>query len=814
METHYPIRRGDNKNADELNKIMLQLQREKHGRWLSGSNGMWHGGIHISRNMAPQSLINPQDSGNAVPLQCMAGGEIVAWRVGEDYFPGKIGDTELKYSTSFLLVRSVHKPAEDNSTWLTFYTLYMHLAPLSSYPKRQTYRITRRGNGLKMRQYNGNESSGQDAPAVVADNYLKSGDQIQVEQQKTFLLSNKQPELFGLAQKIQNGTATGSKFWTSIRPDFAAPEGEQYGSLPGWMSEAIKEGKYDEVVCPSVRINIEAGDPIGFLGRDDAPGKYGAITTDWFTHIEVTSNDGNMPGFLTNPGHLETGQRFVLIREAQQLYHAEEKATKRLFEPMNVFTTRADTRQIISLEAAQPWEDEGVMWYKIRPHTWIRQDGVDVVNQNELSRLKFMALEQEPARNFQQSLAQKWVSSAFRWISGETLPEQGLESRGVSENYAYLADKLDLNQDGKVSAQEMDMYRLPVEHGLRNRDPEIDFLLRRLVVKHESEWYGDSAHPKWQRLLETLSGDNLAYARQWLDAHEWMSKVPALSKDEAVWHFHPVEFLDVLGRSTCACGRDLTIDEMQKIVVNVKVEKLSSYLKELNIGFKKFGIKKCRAKAHFLSQLLHESGHFNFTSEINGANTSYQPWFGRGLIQITLRDNYKKYGEYIGEDVVSSDAARDKLTTLPHSVLSAFWYYEVSRKLDVFSAEDDFNKITAVINGGFNGYNDRLSIFNTAVKVLGAEHLNKNNDNGTFSFQHSSIYQNKIYSLAWGIWHDPASRKKGTIKNREEALKGYKRAQELIAASPFPANTPHKKIYGIEYRSVLNYVNQRIVGLE
>lgn len=199
-------------------------------------------------------------------------------------------------------------------------------------------------------------------------------------------------------------------------------------------------------------------------------------------------------------------------------------------------------------------------------------------------------------------------------------------------------------------------------------------------------------------------------------------------------------------------------------------------------------------------------------NEIHGERASYQPWFGRGLIQITLRANYEKYGEYIGEDVTSGDSARDKLTRLPHSVLSAFWYYDVSRQLGGLAKNDDFNKVTAVINGGFNGYNDRLSIFNSAVKSLGGGHLNKQCTNGAFSFENSSIYQSKIYSLAWGLWHDPFSHRSGTDKNADEALKGYKRAKELLASSPFPTSTPHKKIYGIEYVSVLEYINQRIGG--
>ncbi|MGK4331507.1 hypothetical protein [Lonsdalea quercina] len=224
MKTCYPNRDLNSKDGDELSRVIDLLKHEAHGHWLSGSNGMWHGGIHISRISAPHSVIQPNEKTTIEPLQCIADGDVVAWRVSKDYFSSHIGEKKLDFSPDFLLVRSVHKPSEDKSTWLEFYTLYMHLAPLSSYPSQQVYRITQRGNGLKMRSYMGDESAGQNAPDVLPDIYLRSGDKIQVEQQKVFLLSNKQPEIFGLARKVQRGIPTGKRFWTSIRPIFAEPE--------------------------------------------------------------------------------------------------------------------------------------------------------------------------------------------------------------------------------------------------------------------------------------------------------------------------------------------------------------------------------------------------------------------------------------------------------------------------------------------------------------------------------------------------------------------------------------------------------------
>lgn len=62
-----------------------------------------------------------------------------------------------------------------------------------------------------------------------------------------------------------------------------------------------------------------------------------------------------------------------------------------------------------------------------------------------------------------------------------------------------------------------------------------------------------------------------------------------------------------------------------------------------------------------------------------------------------------------------------------------------------------------------------------------------------------------------GLWHDP-----GTVKSKEEALTGYKRAKDLIALSPFPqeGREGRKEVYGIERRNVAAFVDRRIIELE
>ncbi|WP_187373641.1 glycoside hydrolase family 19 protein [Aggregatibacter actinomycetemcomitans] len=80
---------------------------------------------------------------------------------------------------------------------------------------------------------------------------------------------------------------------------------------------------------------------------------------------------------------------------------------------------------------------------------------------------------------------------------------------------------------------------------------------------------------------------------------------------------------------------------------------------------------------------------------------------GRGLIQITHKSNYKRYGDFVGEDFISSDSTMNKLEDTEHSIKSAFWYW-TDKELSKWGNKDDFIWITIKVNGRLNGYNDRL----------------------------------------------------------------------------------------------------------
>ena len=143
--------------------------------------------------------------------------------------------------------------------------------------------------------------------------------------------------------------------------------------------------------------------------------------------------------------------------------------------------------------------------------------------------------------------------------------------------------------------------------------------------------------------------------------------------------------------------------------------------------------------AHFLAQTLHESGSLKYTEELaSGAayegrkslgNT--QPgdgrrYKGRGLIMLTGRAGYARYGKFNPE----SDAVNhpERLATLPYAANSAgwFWVHGTPHDLSKLADKDNVVLITKLINGGQNGLNDRrrnLRGAKEAIEVLGAKRV-------------------------------------------------------------------------------------------
>jgi putative chitinase len=131
--------------------------------------------------------------------------------------------------------------------------------------------------------------------------------------------------------------------------------------------------------------------------------------------------------------------------------------------------------------------------------------------------------------------------------------------------------------------------------------------------------------------------------------------------------------------------------------------------------------------AAFLAQVGHESGQLRYCQEI-ASGQAYEGrkdlgniypgdgrrYKGRGLIQVTGRDNYTAISKDFDIDFVSHP---ERLAEPEYAVRSAFWFWE-KHDLNRLADIEDFKRITKIINGGYNGINERYELYERAKKVL------------------------------------------------------------------------------------------------
>ena len=89
---------------------------------------------------------------------------------------------------------------------------------------------------------------------------------------------------------------------------------------------------------------------------------------------------------------------------------------------------------------------------------------------------------------------------------------------------------------------------------------------------------------------------------------------------------------------------------------------------------------------------------------------------GRGILQLTGKDNYKACSQTLFQDNTLLDDP-DLLLDPYYAIHSACWFWN-KNKLNQFADAGDLTTLTKRINGGTIGLEDRIHHYNHAVEVL------------------------------------------------------------------------------------------------
>ncbi|WP_079229380.1 glycoside hydrolase family 19 protein [Pseudomonas putida] len=161
------------------------------------------------------------------------------------------------------------------------------------------------------------------------------------------------------------------------------------------------------------------------------------------------------------------------------------------------------------------------------------------------------------------------------------------------------------------------------------------------------------------------------------------------------------------------------------------------FLSALNATLPRWEIDNPKRVAAFIAQVGHESGQFRYVKELGSdrylarydtgnlalrlgntpqADGDGQLYCGRGLIQVTGRNNYQACSRALFGD--ERLLAQPQLLEQPRwACESAAWFWH-SRGLNALADRGEFNRITRHINGGLNGLEDRLKLWARAREVL------------------------------------------------------------------------------------------------
>lgn len=203
----------------------------------------------------------------------------------------------------------------------------------------------------------------------------------------------------------------------------------------------------------------------------------------------------------------------------------------------------------------------------------------------------------------------------------------------------------------------------------------------------------------------------------------------------------------------------VTLSLLKQVCPYTKEAVLAKYVDPLNEIGEHFDLfTNPKRMAAFIAQVSHESGGFNFTKEGlnysakalmktwprrfptldianqyarnpqkiankvyanrmgNGPESSGDGYRyrGRGLIQLTGKENYTKFANSIGKSLSETITYME---TAEGAVASAAWFWDMN-KLNVYADKGDFIGLTRRINGGTIGLADRQKHYQEALKAL------------------------------------------------------------------------------------------------
>lgn len=706
MKTAFPICQVDGSQFNDVSALKVLLNGQTSGRYIISKGRGWHGGIHFNNRIAFWAQ-------HFQPVQAMADGELVAYRMAEEYPTTQYLETTSSYSNNFCLLRHTFQNPDQEDESYTFYSLYMHLQSQKEIQDSITAA----------------ESVSEIHYIRLTQTWYVRGDVTTTDfETKTLMPVGTVIQLTDPSRASVTKKKAGTNFWDFLKckvvqvGKFADNERDRVSKQSAadqkldqeiWLSVSKYNGETAEyclpaladvltkqmppwhtkngpennlpivadgtVQVPELPINIKAGEHLGYLGKYEyLKNAQGNIDQEYRVHLEVFSNDRPPEYFLKALSGGQEEHGFQVI---------DGSSSTGVMEPANTFFN--DIRRAI-----------------------------DTDNDGQISENELVAFYQAATNRLEKVIAKhpsEWYFKAEEhWFNQVLAMSQKLTEASLSR-YFDSTESYMSSEFRKNFVQSYDSFAI-----------------------HEKER---------------------------IDNTSWMQDInpEKLDLKPEVWHFWPLTFTGM---------NIFTLGLLKEVTSGLSDTHLYEVLFYLNKYARKFSINSKLRAAHFVSQLAHESnfeldsesgyysvsrmqeifGNENIPSKKrtklwtqpnkysqnprallsyvyadrmgNGNEESEEgyKYRGQGLIQLTGKSNYETLDSYLNDNGFSQfDVVENPellLNNMEVAVLAAFHFWEV-KDINSLADLDNLRRVTFKVNGGYNGISDREIKLNKAKEYYG-----------------------------------------------------------------------------------------------
>ncbi|HCD6632391.1 glycoside hydrolase family 19 protein [Pseudomonas aeruginosa] len=545
------------------------------------------------------------------------------------------------------------------------------------------------------------------------------------------------------------------------------------------LDELLVPEAFDSIQLPSPPIPIDMGTVIGHMGEQVSSCEtlfLGQAASRPTLHLEAFSAD-DVPQFLR-----DSRRHADKLPERHWTLLGLRKGDALKSEPRDdaatIIELETDWTETITRDTTQQQDDQGQTWISVTVH---RAAGSTVQGwaKDQDRRLtpwhwpgfEVVDAASNDAGTWWEGTAQIFVD----FLRGGPRPPE-------TPFFQQIRQLVDSNRDGRLTEEELDA-ALKDRAVAKRIGGLIAFHTSEWHVPSWASKYGvisDIALKFGQRAKDNVEAEKNCVLRL-----RWWSEVASsvgLPGDAKVYHFHPI---GLAGNFNLIPPQLITLEMLNLANPSGLQSYHESILPILNAYAPIYGIDTPIRIAHFLAQTGHESGFkirqengnysavrmrmifgcrggqknyitatdscelgklriklwsqentyannpvnllsYVYSDRMGNGNEASQEGYkyrGRGLIQLTGKDTYRRYMNHhnsaIPEDIQDFLSNPDLISTeIRYGIESAFWYC-MANNFSAAADKDDLTKTTFIINGGTNGLEDRRTRLNSLKRAMG-----------------------------------------------------------------------------------------------